>query len=52
MRVKKVNIFKNIELENFSSIETIFFLFTKIHYFIYALLWPARTLKNSFILED
>ena len=29
MRVKKVNIFKNIELENFSSIETIFFFLQK-----------------------
>ena len=36
MRVKKMNIFKDIELENFISIETIF-RFAKIQYFIYAL---------------
>ena len=40
MRVKKVNIFKNIELENFNSIKTIFFQFIKIQYFINALTWP------------
>ena len=45
MRVKKVNIFKDIELENFNSIET-FFRFTKIQYFIYAL-HVARFLKIS-----
>ena len=35
-----MNIFKDIELENFNSIETIFFRFSKIKYFIYALTWP------------
>jgi len=34
-----VIIFKDIKLENFNSIETIFFRFTKIQYFIYALTW-------------
>ena len=32
MRVKKVNIFKDIKLDNFNSIKTFFF--------IYALTWP------------
>ena len=40
MRVKNVNIFKDIELENFNSIKNIFFLLTKIQYFIYALKLP------------
>jgi len=31
MRVKKVNIFKDIELENFNSIETIFFDLLKVN---------------------
>ena len=39
MRVKKVNIFKDIELENLNSIN-IFFRFTKVQYFVYALTWP------------
>ena len=39
MFVEKVNIFKDIELKNFNSIET-FFWFTKIQYFIYALTLP------------
>ena len=50
MRLKKVNIFKDIELENFNSIETIF-QFIKIHYFIHALTWPDSW-KYGFILED
>jgi len=37
MRVKKVNIFKNSK----TSIQLkLFFWFTKIQYFIYALMWP------------
>ena len=40
MRVKKGYIFKDTELENFNSIESIFVRFTKIQYFIYALTWP------------
>ena len=36
---KKVNIFKDIKLENFNSFET-FFRFKKILYFIYAITWP------------
>ena len=39
MRIKKLNIFKDIKLKVFNSIET-FFRFTKIWYFIYALTWP------------
>ena len=31
MRVKKVNIFKDIKLENFNSIETIFFYLKKLN---------------------
>ena len=31
MRVRKVNIFKNIELENCNSIETIYFDLQKFH---------------------
>ena len=38
MRVEKVNIFIDIKLEIFNSIET-FFRFTKILYFFYALTW-------------
>ena len=39
MRVEKVNIVKEIELENFNSIETIFTI-SKNQYFTYALTWP------------
>ena len=50
MRVIKVNIFKDIEQENFNSIE-FFFRFVKIQYFNYALTW-SDSLKKSFIIED
>ena len=40
MRVKMVNIFKEIKLNNFNSIKTLFIRFTKIRYFFYALTWP------------
>ena len=40
MSVKYVNIFQDIELENFNLIEIIFSRFTNIQYFIYALTWP------------
>ena len=39
MRIKKVNICKDIKLEKFNSIE-IFFRFTKIQYIINAITWP------------
>ena len=50
MRVKKVNIFKDIKLENFNSIETFFFDLKNSIF----LLCPnvARFFKNSFIYED
>ena len=47
MCVKRVNIFKDIELENFNSIETIFFDLQKFN--IYDV---TQFLKNSFFLED
>ena len=37
MRVKKENIFQDIALKNFNSIESIFFRFTKISFFAHAL---------------
>ena len=40
MRVKKVDIFKDIKLENFNSIGTFFFELQIIQYFSYALTWP------------
>ena len=50
MRVKKVNIFKNIELKNFNSIETNYFDLQKFN--ISFMPYVAWFLKNSFILED
>ena len=47
------HIFKDIELENLNSIETIFFRFTKVQYFVYAstfLSWRIRHFKKI-ILE-
>ena len=50
MRVKKVNIFKDIKLENFNPIETFFSIYRNsiVH------LWTnvAQFFKNSFIWED
>ena len=53
MRVKKVNILKDIKLKNFNLIET-FFRFTQIRYFIYALMWPdslKMVLSGKIILK-
>ena len=48
MRVKNLNIFKDIKLENFNAIETIFFDLQK---FNVSFINVARFLNNSFILE-
>ena len=50
MRVKKVNIFKDIKLENFNSIETFFSIYK--NSIIYLSPNVARFLKNSFIWKD
>ena len=44
---KKGNIFKDIEFENFNSTDTVFFRFTKIQYFMYALTWPDSLIALS-----
>ena len=51
MRVKKVNIFKDIKLETFNSIETFFF---DLQNLIFENLCPnvALYLKNSFVWKD
>ena len=51
IRVKKLNIFKDIELENLNSIN-IFFRFTKVQYFVYALTWHGPILKKKNYLGE
>ena len=50
MRVKKVNIFKDIKLEIFNSIETFFSIYKNLKFYLCPNV--ARFFKNSFIWKD